>query len=165
MAKAEADAAEAKKCETDAAVRAAELEKECAEAQHEIELLRERGATAELAAEAEVAFAALEAGEEAKMEAAEALAQARAEALTARGELDALRESLRVSPRWKARAGAGRRAGAALAHGHAAGQRVRRAAQVVRVAHAPSWRHRRPDDGRRYGERERRRGRQGGVPD
>ena len=31
------------------------------------------------------------------MEAAEALAQARAEALTARGELDALRESLRVS--------------------------------------------------------------------
>lgn len=97
MAKAEADAAEAKKCEADAAVRAAELEKECAEAQREIELLREREATAELAAEAEVAFAALEAGEEAKMEAAEALAQARAEALTARGELDALRESLRVS--------------------------------------------------------------------
>ena len=97
MAKAEASAAEAKEAEANAAVRIAELEKTCAEARREIELIREHEATAKLAAEAEVAFAALEAGEEAKMEAAEALAEARAEALTARGELDALRESLRLS--------------------------------------------------------------------
>ena len=64
-------------------IRADELEKERDGAQQELELMREREATAELAAEAEVAFAALEAGEEAKMEAAEALAQARAEAATA----------------------------------------------------------------------------------
>jgi hypothetical protein len=97
MAEAEASAAEAKEAEANAAVRVAELERERAEATREIELMREREATAELAAEAGAAFAALEAGEEAKMEAAEALAQARAEALTARGELDALRESLRLS--------------------------------------------------------------------
>lgn len=97
MAEAEASAAEAKEAEANAAVRVAELEKACAEAHREIELMREHEATAKLAAEAEAAFAALEAGEEAKMEAAEALAEARAEALTARGELDALRESLRLS--------------------------------------------------------------------
>ena len=107
MAEAEASAAEAKEAEANAAVRVAELERERAEATREIELMREREATAELAAEAGAAFAALEAGEEAKMEAAEALAQARAEALTARGELDALRKSLRLSQ--SRRASEGRR--------------------------------------------------------
>ena len=107
MAEAEASAAEAKEAEANAAVRVAELERERAEATREIELMREREATAELAAEAGAAFAALEAGEEAKMEAAEALAQARAESLTARGELDALRKSLRLSQ--SRRASEGRR--------------------------------------------------------
>ena len=90
-------ASESKDAAAQAMRRVAVLEKECAAAQREIAMMREREATAELAAEAEAAFAALEAGEEAKMEAAEALAQARAEAATARGELDALRESIRLS--------------------------------------------------------------------
>lgn len=97
MAEAEASAAEAMEAEANAAVRIAELSRERAETSREIKLMRERESTAELAAEAGAAFAALEAGEEAKMEAAEALAQARAEAFTARGELDALCESIRMS--------------------------------------------------------------------
>lgn len=97
MAEAEASAAEAMEAEANVEVRVAELQRERAETIRELELMRERESTAELAAEAGAAFAALEAGEEAKMEAAESLAQARAEALTARGELDALRESMRVS--------------------------------------------------------------------
>ena len=90
-------ASESKDTAAQAMRRAEVLEKEHSAAQREINMMREREATAELAAEAEAAFAALEAGEEAKMEAAEALAQARAEAATARGELDALRESIRIN--------------------------------------------------------------------
>ena len=90
-------ASESKDTAAQAMRRAEVLEKENSAAQREINMMREREATAELAAEAEAAFAALEAGEEAKMEAAEALAQARAEAATARGELDALRESIRIN--------------------------------------------------------------------
>jgi len=96
LARAERLAQEAMEESDHALLRADELEKERDGAQQELDLMREREATAELAAEAEVAFAALEAGEEAKMEAAEALAQARAEAATVRDELDALRESIRI---------------------------------------------------------------------